>query len=138
MMSKASASVWIIAHQVVISMASFTLPIIDIKPWLNQDPADREKRAEISATLHKACVDYGFFYLNIESFVGPSQPEELAKLARAFFGLPQKEKDKLALHNQDYARGWILSTSLSLDDTKLASIITRLRQTKRECDQRKT
>lgn len=82
-----------------------TLPIIDIAPFLSSDPADANKRAATSAALHAACVEYGFFYLNIDAYVDRSEPEELTRLAKEFFSLPQEEKDKLALSNQDYARG---------------------------------
>jgi isopenicillin N synthase-like dioxygenase len=50
-------------------------------------------------------VNYGFFYLNIAAYVDPKEPDELARLGREFFMLPQEEKEKLALRNQDYARG---------------------------------
>lgn len=81
------------------------LPIIDIAPLLNSDPCDSDKRAATAAALHSACVDYGFFYLDLQAYVDPSEPEELARLAKQFFNLPQEEKDKLALKNQDNARG---------------------------------
>ncbi|KAF8908967.1 hypothetical protein CPB84DRAFT_1813218 [Gymnopilus junonius] len=82
------------------------LPIIDIAPFLNFDPADAPKREATAAALHSACVEYGFFYLNIKAYVDPSEPEELARLAREFFALPQEEKDMLSLKNQDSARGY--------------------------------
>ncbi|CAA7261398.1 unnamed protein product [Cyclocybe aegerita] len=82
------------------------LPIIDIAPLLSSDPLDADKRAATSAALHSACVEYGFFYLKIDAFVDLSEPAELALLGRQFFGLPQEEKDKLALKNQDNARGY--------------------------------
>lgn len=82
-----------------------TLPIIDIAPFLNSEPSDASKREATAAALHNACVEYGFFYLNIEAYINPSEPEELAHLAREFFTLPQEEKDKLSLKNQDFARG---------------------------------
>lgn len=81
------------------------LPIIDISPFLNDSPSDAKARLEASAALHRACVEFGFFYLDIQAYVNPSEPEELARLGKEFFGLPQEEKDKLALKNQDYARG---------------------------------
>ncbi|KJA24044.1 hypothetical protein HYPSUDRAFT_200860 [Hypholoma sublateritium FD-334 SS-4] len=83
-----------------------TLPIIDIAPFLNSDPADADKRAATSAALHAACVEYGFFYLNIDAYVDRAEPEELTRLGKEFFLLPQEEKNKLALSNQDYARGY--------------------------------
>ncbi|TFK40646.1 Clavaminate synthase-like protein [Crucibulum laeve] len=84
-----------------------TLPIIDIAPFLTRESQqDEDKRAAASSALYDACVNYGFFYLNIAAFVDPSEPEELTKLAREFFALPQEEKDKLALRNEDHARGY--------------------------------
>ncbi|PPQ89672.1 hypothetical protein CVT25_013858 [Psilocybe cyanescens] len=82
------------------------LPIIDIAPLLNSDPCDADKRAAIASALHSACVEYGFFYLNLQAYVDPSEPEELARLAKQFFALPEEEKDKLSLKNQDSARGY--------------------------------
>ena len=82
-----------------------SLPIIDIAPLLTSDPAHNDKRKATSAALHAACIEYGFFYLNVQAFIDPSEPEELAELGRKFFTFPQEEKDKLAMRNQDYARG---------------------------------
>ena len=79
-----------------------SLPIIDIAPFLNPDS---ENRVSTAAAIHSACLEYGFFYLNIEAFVDPSVPEELAQLGRQFFLQPQEEKDDLSLKNQDFARG---------------------------------
>jgi isopenicillin N synthase-like dioxygenase len=80
-----------------------TLPIIDIAPFLRDDQA--ELRATVSAALHAACVKYGFFYLNISAYVDPSEPQQLTELAGGFFALPQEEKDKISLKNEDGARG---------------------------------
>ncbi|KAL1748418.1 hypothetical protein HDZ31DRAFT_29767 [Schizophyllum fasciatum] len=90
------------------------LPIIDIAPWLPADPASPSAldpaqapaRAAVSAALHAACVDYGFFYLDISSYVPAAEPEALTALARAFFALPQAEKERIALRNEDGARGY--------------------------------
>jgi len=82
-----------------------SLPIINIAPFLNNQPEDAALREKTAATLHKACVEYGFFYLDISAYVAASVPETLVELAREFFALPQEEKDKLALANQDHARG---------------------------------
>jgi len=82
------------------------LPIIDIAPFLNSDPDDSDKRVATAAAIHRACLEYGFFYLNIEAYVSSSVPEELTQLGRQFFSLPQEEKDKLSLKNQDFARGY--------------------------------
>lgn len=81
------------------------LPIIDISPLLEDTPQRAGERAATSQALHRACIEFGFFYLNIQAFIDPKEPEELATLGRTFFSLPQEEKDKLSLKNQDYARG---------------------------------
>ena len=81
------------------------LPIIDVAPLLNSDPKNTELRATTAKALHSACIEYGFFYLNIEAYVNPSEPEELSLLGRQFFSMSQAEKDQLSLKNQDYARG---------------------------------
>ncbi|KAF5360915.1 hypothetical protein D9756_004798 [Leucocoprinus leucothites] len=84
------------------------LPIIDIAPLLDDDaaPRTRNDKKKTAEALHNACVNYGFFYLNIAKYVNPKGPEELMRLGREFFGLPQAEKDKLLISNQDYARGY--------------------------------
>jgi non-haem dioxygenase in morphine synthesis N-terminal len=95
---------------------SNTLPVIDISPYL--DGHDSHGRISTSAALHTACLDYGFFYLDISKYVDLSEPEELIKLAQEFFDLSQDEKDKLALKNQDHARGMsVLSLRLALHET---------------------
>ena len=80
-----------------------TLPVIDIAPCLSD--GNEEARAAVSAALHSACVQFGFFYLNLSKYIDPSEPEELTRLARDFFALPQEEKDRIALKNEDQARG---------------------------------
>lgn len=80
-----------------------TLPIIDIAPWV--DEHDHEGRLSTAAAIHAACLEFGFFYLDITSFVAPEEPEELSRLARDFFALPQDEKDKISVNNEDGARG---------------------------------
>lgn len=84
-----------------------TLPIIDIAPWVNgYNHKDSDRlRVSTASAIHNACLEYGFFYLDITSFVAPEEPEELSRLAHGFFGLPQDEKDKISLNKQDRARG---------------------------------
>ncbi|KIL67882.1 hypothetical protein M378DRAFT_159086 [Amanita muscaria Koide BX008] len=83
-----------------------SLPIIDISPYLSEKLEDIAQRQAVSVQLHTACVEYGFFYLNISSYVDPHEPEELTALAREFFLSPEEEKDKIALRREDYARGY--------------------------------
>ncbi|KAI9058326.1 Clavaminate synthase-like protein [Trametes sanguinea] len=80
-----------------------SLPIISIEPFLHPEG---HGRLSVAAALHAACSEYGFFYLDISSYVDPSEPEELTKLAREFFKLPQEEKDKISITNEDNARGY--------------------------------
>jgi hypothetical protein len=80
-----------------------SLPIIDISPYLSV--GNRSKRISTSAALHAACLEYGFFYLDISQYVDPMEPEELTQLARQFFALPEEEKNQIALRNEDGARG---------------------------------
>ncbi|KAG6910675.1 hypothetical protein DXG01_008719 [Tephrocybe rancida] len=83
------------------------LPIVNIAPFLNQDGPDNvELRASTAAALHKACVEYGFFYLDLSAYVDPAVPARLAELGKEFFHLPQEQKDIIALKNQDGARGY--------------------------------
>ncbi|KAJ7670216.1 hypothetical protein B0H17DRAFT_1086060 [Mycena rosella] len=86
--------------------ATFSLPIIDIGPYLSINPVDPAARKATSEALHAACLEFGFFYLQISAFVDPAVPAELTTLARQFFALPQEEKDKISLSNQDGARGY--------------------------------
>lgn len=90
----------------VMSTDTFQLPVIDIGPYLVPDLSSVEERYTVSKALHDACVEYGFFYLNISKYVKPSEPEELIRLARDFFALPQEEKDRISVKYQDYARGY--------------------------------
>jgi isopenicillin N synthase-like dioxygenase len=84
-----------------------SLPIIDIAPYLGHKPQDAAKRALTAAALHAACLEFGFFYLDISTYVDHSEPEELTALAREFFALPQEEKNRLSLINEDHARGTV-------------------------------
>lgn len=80
-----------------------TLPIIDITPFLT--PGNRSKRMSTAAALHAACLEFGFFYLDLSNYLDPKEPEELTRLAREFFALPEEEKNRIALRNEDGARG---------------------------------
>jgi isopenicillin N synthase-like dioxygenase len=93
--------------------AASPLPIIDIAPWVNGYDHKDSGRLSTAAAIHDACLEYGFFYLDITSFVAPEEPEELSRLAHEFFGLPQEEKDKISLNKQDRARGALQSQMLS-------------------------
>ncbi|KAN0087466.1 hypothetical protein V8E55_006087 [Tylopilus felleus] len=82
------------------------LPIISIAPYWNSQSANTTEREAVSKALHSACVEYGFFYLDISHCIDLAEPEELTRLAREFFYLPQAEKDMISLRYQDFARGY--------------------------------
>ncbi|KLO11483.1 Clavaminate synthase-like protein [Schizopora paradoxa] len=87
-----------------------TLPIIDISPFLH--PEDEHfkghngGRAATAASLHSACLTYGFFYLDISSYAEQKEMEELSELGRKFFSLDDDVKARWSLENQDGARGY--------------------------------
>ncbi|CAL1713249.1 unnamed protein product [Somion occarium] len=80
------------------------LPVISITPFLSKE--DSHGRLSTAAKIHAACLEYGFFYLDICSYVDPSEPEELTRLAREFFALPEEQKGQISLKHQDHARGY--------------------------------
>ncbi|KAI0269838.1 Clavaminate synthase-like protein [Gloeopeniophorella convolvens] len=86
------------------ALAASTLPVINIAPWI--EGHDHKGRLSTAAAIHAACLEYGFFYLDVSSYIDPEEPEELARLAREFFALPQAEKEKISIANQDHARGY--------------------------------
>lgn len=92
---------------VTLMASAASLPIINISPFLKDDRTQTtlESRKSAATALHSACVNFGFFYLDVSAFVDPREPEELVQLARKFFALPQDEKDKISLNNEDGARG---------------------------------
>lgn len=86
-----------------------TLPVIDISPWVFPESANHRGhcggRASTAAALHSACLTYGFFYLDISSYIDQEEMEELTRLAKQFFSLSNDVKETLGLENQDGARG---------------------------------
>ncbi|GJJ15759.1 hypothetical protein Clacol_010037 [Clathrus columnatus] len=82
--------------------------LICLSPWLpnSTDFVNEKARKETAQAIHEACVNYGFFYLDISSYVNITETDELVRLAREFFALPQEEKDLLSLRNEDHARGY--------------------------------
>lgn len=82
-----------------------TLPVISISPYVHRTDANEKERLATSAALHDACVNYGFFYLDISSLASAEETKELERLAHQFFELPQSLKDEISIENQDLARG---------------------------------
>jgi isopenicillin N synthase-like dioxygenase len=85
---------------------STSLPVIDLSPYLDGSssypPTEAQKKC--SAAIHEACVEYGFFYL-AGLGLHPDEMDRVLTLAREFFALPNEEKDKISIANQDMARG---------------------------------
>ncbi|KAG8944159.1 hypothetical protein FRC04_002115 [Tulasnella sp. 424] len=82
-----------------------TLPVISISPYVRKEKSTDQERLATAEALHKACRDFGFFYLDISSFVSDAEMETLIGLARQFFALPQERKDLLTIRNEDNVRG---------------------------------
>ena len=80
-----------------------SLPVVHLAPYLKD--GDGHGRLSMSAALHAACREFGFFYLDLAGFATPEETEELATLAREFFALPSEVKDQIHLSLQDNARG---------------------------------
>ncbi|KZT56371.1 Clavaminate synthase-like protein [Calocera cornea HHB12733] len=81
-----------------------SLPIIPLSAILPSSP--NPLRLATVPRLHAACVEYGFFYLDLTGFATPEETEELRALAQEFFDLPKEEKEKIWLGNGDWARGY--------------------------------
>lgn len=83
-----------------------TLPVISISPYVLKETSTERERLATSEALHKACRDFGFFYLDISSFASDAEMNDLMGLARKFFALPQKRKDLISIRNEDSVRGY--------------------------------
>ena len=70
-----------------------SLPVINIGPYL--EGGDKAGRLSASAAIHAACLEYGFFYLDVSQYADPAEPVELTRLAREFFALPQEDGPNL-------------------------------------------
>lgn len=106
------------------------LPVINLAPFLK--PEDSKGRLSAAAQLHAACLEYGFFYLDISTYVDPEEQEELMRLARKFFAQSQSEKEKIGLRNEDYARGEHCQIGSPTDCAHLSSLSVRVCQTQGE------
>jgi isopenicillin N synthase-like dioxygenase len=109
--------------------AASTLPIIHIAPWI--EGHDHKGRLSTAAAIHAACLEFGFFYLDVSSYVDPAEAEELSRLAREFFSLPTEEKDKISRSKQDDARGTFLTLLSGVSPMTVHTY--RIPTTKGEC-----
>ena len=78
------------------------VPVIDLAGSYSSDPAERRA---VAWEIHKACRDTGFFYVKNHDVPVEATAGQL-ELARAFFALPQEEKDEVDMHLSRYMRGY--------------------------------
>src|ERR1043165_5919607 len=78
------------------------IPIIDISAFTTGSNSQAEK-LKVAKQIYDACRNVGFFYL-----IGHNVPQEIIdrvlKLGHEFFHLPEEEKIKYSIANEDYAR----------------------------------
>jgi len=74
------------------------LPIIDIGPLFTTIVTEkqREEKEAVVREIHKACKDVGFLYITNHS-IPETLTQEVLRLAREFFFLPQSEKEAIAI-----------------------------------------
>ena len=72
---------------------SSTIPVIDVRPLI-----EKKDRSKVAAALHKACKEFGFFYISGHG-VDDDLQDRLEKYSRDFFSqsLAEKMKIKMAL-----------------------------------------
>ncbi|MCG8157613.1 isopenicillin N synthase family oxygenase [Brenneria goodwinii] len=78
-----------------------SLPILD----LSQLDATLEHRAAFLAKLNRAARDVGFFYL-VHHGVSDALQQQVQQTARAFFALPDAEKQRVAMILSPHFRGY--------------------------------
>lgn len=83
----------------------FTLPVIDFARLSSGAEAERKALLE---KLGQAARDVGFFYL-INHGIDGKLSAEVQRVARAFFALPQDEKQKVSMANSPHFRGYNLA-----------------------------
>ena len=74
-------------------MAAQSLPIIDMAPLFASNTA---QRAEVARAIGEACRDSGFFYVTGHG-IRPELITDLDQTSRAFFSLPEPEKNEIAM-----------------------------------------
>ena len=79
-----------------------SLPVIRVAPYLSDDGRGR---LSVSAALHAACKEFGFFYLDLTGFATLEEMGDLGRLAREFFALPIEDKDRIRSGLQGNVRG---------------------------------
>ena len=90
------------------------IPVIHFERFLNGTSAERKSVAD---QMRRASQDWGFFYLS-----GCGMPDEQLEAAfsgsKAFFALPQKDKQGVAWQNPESNRGYVGIKREKLDPTR--------------------
>ena len=79
------------------------LPVLDLRQVT--ESADADAAAAFRADLLAAARDVGFFYLTGHE-LSPAQEDEMVRLARELFALPERDKQAIAMTNSPHFRGW--------------------------------
>ncbi|MCA1712140.1 MAG: isopenicillin N synthase family oxygenase [Actinobacteria bacterium] len=82
-----------------------SLPLVDVSPLLHPD-ADAATCADVGQAIDAACRDTGFLLLTGHG-IDPRLRDELERLSREFFALPEQVKAQIAMIRGGLAwRGW--------------------------------
>lgn len=74
-------------------MTSTSLPVLDMEPLFG---GGASARATVANEINAACRDSGFFYVSGHR-ISAGLLADLDRAARAFFGLPEREKEEIAM-----------------------------------------
>ena len=89
-----------------------SIPIIDTAPWYSDDD---EARKKVAWEVHKAARETGFFYIENHG-IPLERMEQHLDLAKRFFDLSAKEKNKVHIENSSCTRGYEPIAVQTLDE----------------------
>ena len=90
------------------------LPIIDIAPLY---AADASAWPTVAEAIHRACRDWGFFYI-VGHPIGAERIDALLGAAKHFFALPAEEKLRIDITQTAHHRGYGAIATEQLDPSK--------------------
>ncbi|MDE0283457.1 MAG: isopenicillin N synthase family oxygenase [Gammaproteobacteria bacterium] len=92
--------------------AAERIPVIDLSPYLS---GDTEAKKTVAWEVHKASRETGFFYIRNHG-VPFERMEQHLELARMFFDLPAKEKNRVHINKSTCNRGYEPIAAQTLDE----------------------
>ncbi|ONM43456.1 hypothetical protein BXT89_12585 [Halopseudomonas pachastrellae] len=95
-------------------MTTDSIPVIDFSPFINGDTA---ARAAVAQQMRQASSAWGFFYLSGCGMPADQLAEAFAA-SKAFFALPDDDKQAIAWQNAESNRGYVGVRRERLDDSK--------------------